>query len=145
MKIPVHITTLALFAACTLGAGAAPDSQAVIRFHNDDQLTGKLKALGEESLVWESDILAEPATFDLEHVLNLTLDAENKAPESSHVAILTLKNEDEVRGQLGGITDEHINIETWFAGPMKFRRSMVSKIQIEGGEPAVGGSRLTDA
>lgn len=134
MKIPATVPTLGLLIAASIGLHAVEDdNQAVMRFHNDDQITGKLKALGEESLIWESDILAEPATFDLEHVLNLTLAAENKAPEASHIAILTLKNDDEVHGQLNGITDEHIDIDTWFAGPMKFRRSMVSKISIEGG------------
>lgn len=134
MKIPAFLPSLGLFLAATIGIHAAEnESQAVIRFHNDDQLAGKLKALGDEALVWESDILAEPATFELKNVLNLTLNAENKAPESPHVAVLTLKNGDEIHGQLGAITDDSITIKTWFAGVMDFRRTMVSKIQIEGG------------
>lgn len=114
-------------------ATAEQEHQAVMRFHNDDLISGKLKALGENSLLWESDILAEPATFDLDHVLDLTLNAENKAPESSHVAMLTLKNGDQVHGQLGGIDEDHIDLNTWFAGPMQFGRSMVSSIDIQGG------------
>ena len=134
MKIPASNAVLGLFLTLSLGVHAADeDAQAVMRFHNDDQLSGKLKALGDESLVWESDILAEPATFDLEHVLNLTLNAENQAPEAEHIAMLTLKNGAQVQGQLGGITDDTITIDTWFAGTMNFRRPMVSKIQIEGG------------
>ncbi len=132
MKIQAPLKAIGLFLTLSIGIHAEDADQAVMRFHNDDQISGKLKALGDESLVWESDILAEPATFDLQHVLNLTLNAENKAPEAGHVAMLTLKNGDQIHGQLGGITDEAITIETWFAGVMKFRRTMVSKIEIEG-------------
>lgn len=133
MKIPVFNAVLGLILTLSIGAQAAEeDAQAIMRFHNDDHLAGKLKALDDESLVWESEFLAEPATFDLEHVLNLTLDAENNAPEANHLTILTLKNGDQIHGQLCDITDETIAIDTWFADTMKFRRSMVSKILIEG-------------
>lgn len=137
MKIPSHIRIALLLSAPFIGAigaiGADGEPQAIMRFHNEDELSGKLKSLGDQSLVWESDLLAEPATFDLQHVLNLTLEAQNLSPESSHVAILTLKNGDEIHGQLEDITDEHIGIKTWHAGPMQFRRTMVSSVRIEGG------------
>lgn len=131
---PAIPTVCALLAGITATVAAAEKpATAMMRFHNDDQIAGKLKALGDSSLVWESDILAEPATFDLKKVLNLTLNAEDRSPESSHTAILTLKNGDVVQGQLQSISDEAISIQTWFAGPMHFNRLMVSEIDIEGG------------
>jgi len=134
MKIPALPTSLCLLIG-GMAATAVADkpTEAVMRFENNDQIAGSLKALGNDSLVWESDILAEPATFRLKHVLDLTLDAQNREPDSSHVAILTLRNGDEVHGQLDSITEDTIAIRTWFAGPMAFNRLMVSKVQIEGG------------
>lgn len=134
MKTPNPLMFLCLLLAGIPGSTVAKEpASAMMRFQNNDQIGGSLKALGDDSLLWESDILAEPATFHLKDVLNLTLHAENRSPETSHVAILTLRNGDVVHGQLDSISDHSISIRTWFAGPIHFNRLMVSQVQIEGG------------
>ena len=51
--------------------------------------------------------------------------------------MLTLKNRDMrnadvARGQLSSITEDAIVIDTWYAGLMSFKRSMVANVRIEG-------------
>jgi len=52
------------------------------------------------------------------------------AANASHVATITLTNGDVIRGQLVSATDERIELETGFAGRMKFNRLMVNDIRI---------------
>lgn len=135
MKIPFSTLALSLLLALASAslATAEESAAAMMRFHNNDQIGGTLKALGDASLIWESDILAEPATFDLKKVLNLTMEADDQSPEADHTAILTLKNGDVVQGQLDSISEKSIALRTWFAGLIEFNRLMVAKIEIEGG------------
>ncbi|MDX1680488.1 MAG: hypothetical protein R3242_07145 [Akkermansiaceae bacterium] len=135
MKLQASISALGLFLLTGVGIHAAEQApSAVMQFLNEDHISGQLMALDDESVLWDSEVLAEPATIGLENVLNMTLNAENQAPDSSHVAVLQLANGDEVLGQLKDITDESIVLETWFGGIIEFNRVMVSKIQIMGGQ-----------
>jgi len=49
----------------------------------------------------------------------------------SHRATLTLMNGDTLEGQLASVTDERIEIDTWYAGRMVFRRNMVRDLEID--------------
>ena len=125
---------------CTASTGcllANPEESATMCFTNNDQITGQLASISTDTLVWNSSILAEPATFSTDQVLNLSLPAKSQASDSKHVAVLTLKNRDMrnadvARGQLASITEDSIVIDTWYAGLMSFKRSMVASVRIEG-------------
>ncbi|HEX5790515.1 MAG TPA: hypothetical protein VFY13_05145 [Luteolibacter sp.] len=124
---------------CWLAAHAlaGDEAPANITFDNKDHMSGKLVALDQTSLLWDSEILAQPARFQIKDVSELTLPGQLEAPEAGHIATITLKSdlnpkEDVVRGQLAAVTDESITLDTWFAGRLALRRSMVKDIQIEG-------------
>ncbi len=102
-----------------------------LRLIEDSQLGGRLVSLGDDRLVWESPVLDEPAAFWLEKVLDVTFPAEIPDFEADHEATLELTNGDVVRGQLASVTDETVELETWYAGRLPIRRVMVKTLSIE--------------
>jgi hypothetical protein len=103
----------------------------VVRFANNDQLSGSLVSLSPERLIWSSPILDKPTSFYLKSVLDLTLSADQPKIEAKHEATLRLTNGDSIRGQLASASDEAVELDTWFAGRMKFRRVMISDVRID--------------
>jgi hypothetical protein len=119
---------LALAVACV-----AQDDASVVRFSNGDQLSGDLIALTDEKLSWKSQLLREPAEFDLKYVIDLSLPAgatPAERPVAAHEAILEMTNGDTIRGQLAGITDDLITLNTWYAGELPLRRVNVKSVKI---------------
>ncbi|MFK7851655.1 MAG: hypothetical protein AB8D78_11820 [Akkermansiaceae bacterium] len=118
-----------------LAAGALhAQSESVARFSNGDQLTGSLDSLSLENIIWKSEILKSPAQFDLKHVVDLSMPSVLKSFEGpnapEHEAVLKLTNGDSVKGQLTGLTDDEISINTWYAGELVFRRVIVDSVKI---------------
>ncbi len=116
-------------AALTVASWAEPGTP-VVRFSNNDQLSGSMESLTTERLVWKSPILAEPVPFFLKNVLDLTLTGTQPETKASHEATITLTNGDTVRGQLASVTDAAVELDTWFAGRMKFNRLMIRDVRI---------------
>ena len=112
-------------------ASAADEVKSVVRFANGDQLSGSLESLTTERLVWKSPILEKPTPFFLKSVLDLTLSASPPKIEAKHEATISLTNGDSVRGQLASVGDDAVELDTWFAGRMKFRRVMISSIRVD--------------
>jgi len=104
--------------------------KSTVRFINNDQLSGQLESLSLDRLVWKSPILEAPTSFFLNSVLDLSLPAEYGMHQATHEALLTLTNGDTISGQLVSVSDEVIELETWFAGTLKFRRVMVKSVVI---------------
>ncbi|MEO8615238.1 MAG: hypothetical protein ABI600_08870 [Luteolibacter sp.] len=132
------IPLMALAAALVL-ASAADEARSVVRFANNDQLSGSLESLTTDRLVWNSPILEKPAPFFLKNVLELKLTPAQPKIEAKYEATITLTNRDHtagykgdsIRGQLASITDDAVELDTWFAGRMKFRRVNIANIQID--------------
>ncbi len=112
-------------------ATAADEAGSIVRFANGDQLSGTMDSLTTERLVWNSPILEKPAPFFLKSVLDLKLMPSQPKSEAKHEATVALTNGDTVRGQLASITDDAVELDTWFAGRLKFRRVMISEIQVD--------------
>lgn len=111
----------------------AQEEASVVRFSNGGQLPGELLALTGEKLSWKSQVLKEPAEFDLKHVIDLELPVgapPAARPVAAHEAILEMTNGDMIRGQLAGITDEVITLSTWYAGKIPLRRVNVKSVKI---------------
>ena len=128
MKVFLRIIPIGIaLAAITL----ADEPKSVIRFANDDVLYGFPEAIKPRELVWNSPLLARPATFLLDKVLDVSLSPSLPENEADHAATVTLTNGDAIRGQLASVTDEAISLDTWFAGRMSFKRPMVSSVNID--------------
>jgi hypothetical protein len=122
--------TIALFAAVISLASAEDDLKSTIRFSNNDRLSGSLDSLSKDHLIWKSPILEKPVPFFLKSVLDLSLTAVEPDNAGQHEATITLTNGDMVNGQLASVTNEAVELDTWFAGRMKFNRLMISEIRI---------------
>ncbi|MEY4569464.1 MAG: hypothetical protein RLZZ398_903 [Verrucomicrobiota bacterium] len=121
---------LVIFAAAFTLASTADEVKSTVRFFNDDQLTGSVESLTTERLVLKSPILEKPALFLLKDVLDLTLAATPPESVARHEASVTLTRGDVVRGQLASVSDEAVELDTWFAGRMKFNRLNIADIKI---------------
>lgn len=111
-------------------ASAAEHVESSVRFSNNDQLSGSLDTLTTEMLVWKSPLLVKPAPFLLKNVLDLTLPATLTTSEAKHEASVTLTNGDLIHGQLASVSDESVELDTWFAGRLKFNRLMIRDVKI---------------
>jgi hypothetical protein len=109
---------------------AGAEAEAMVRFANGDQLGGALESLSTEQLVWKSAVLGKPAAFRLDKVLDMTLPAQPPERAGSHEATISLTNGDVLRGQLAGVTDSAVALDTWFAGRMSFNRPMIAEVRI---------------
>lgn len=125
---PVPFILLLLFASVRLWASDSGDS--TVRFSNNDHLTGTLESFTTDRLVWKSPILEKPSSFLLDKVLDLTMPASQPEIEARHEASVTLTNGDLIRGQLAGVSDNAVELDTWYAGRMNFNRVLVSDIRI---------------
>lgn len=126
MKIPAVLLMLAL--SCS-----AEENGSVVRFSNGDQLTGEVLGLSVEKLTWQSQILREPAEFDIRYVMDLNMPsgtAELGKVDAAHEATLEMTNGDSIKGVISGLTDEEIRLNTWYAGEMAFRRVNVKSVNI---------------
>lgn len=115
-----------------LSAMAMADTpKSVIRFANNDVLSGFPETITPQHVVWNSPLLERPATFMLDKVLDLSLSPAPPEDKADHAATVTLTNGDSIRGQLASVTDDAVSLDTWFAGRMTFKRPMVSGVKIE--------------
>ncbi|HEY8961516.1 MAG TPA: hypothetical protein VIM57_04860 [Luteolibacter sp.] len=129
----MNLRLLALLLAWPLPSTLADDvSDGVIRFANQNQLTGTLDSLSLDRLIWNSPQLEHPAPFLLDQVLDVTLPAELPELKADHDAILTLTNGDILRGQLSSVTDQTIELDTWYGGRLTIKRPMVASLKITG-------------
>ncbi|MFM2198824.1 MAG: hypothetical protein RLZZ505_2256 [Verrucomicrobiota bacterium] len=124
--------TASILLAMTLSCFAQQD-RSVVRFSNGDQLTGDLLGLNGKKLSWKSQLLKEPAEFDLKYVVDLELPVgapPADRPEVAHEAMVNMTNGDTIRGQLAGITDTEIRLATWYAEELVLKRVNVKSAKI---------------
>lgn len=121
---------LMLLVLAAASAAAQEKQDAVIRFANEDQLPGSLESLSRDTVVWNSAIQTKPAAFRAKEVLDVALSGRMPSLPSSHEATLTLARGDTVKGEIASVTDDAIELDTWYAGRLKFPRVMVRELKI---------------
>jgi len=112
------------------GFAAANDPEAVVRFSNNDRLTGSVVSLSADTLVWKSPVLEKPTPFFLRRVMDISLPSAEPDHAAEHEATLKLTNGDTVCGQLASVTDDSITMDTWYAGRLTLNRLMVTDVKI---------------
>ena len=122
--------SLVICAAALTLACSAEEVRSTVRFYNKDQLSGSMESLTTERLVWKSPILERPAPFFLKDIRDLTLAAVPPESAARHEASITLTRGDVIRGQLAAVSNEAVELDTWFAGRMKFNRLNIADIKI---------------
>lgn len=119
-------------------ANAEPEvpPQSVVRFRTNpplfDQLEGSLESLTADTLVWNAPgVLRKPSAFRLDQVLDVSLPAVVPELEADHEATVTLKRGGVVRGQLASVSDDQIELDTWYAGRLTFPRVRVVDVRVD--------------
>lgn len=110
-----------------------PQVSGALRFATQDHLNGSPVGIDPDgNLVWDaSEHFHEPIPFHLPKLLEMRLQGGPQPPfPEGHQALVTLTNKDAVRGQLIGLDDEYVTVRTWYAGDLKFKRSMTTRVEI---------------
>jgi len=123
-RFPIFLLGL----AATL-APAADETE--IRCTDGSRIRGSLLGIGPDRLLFGADFLASPVPLRLDKVLDLSLPVHRSETKGDHVATVTLSNGDVLRGTLANLSDSEVSLDTWYAGPLKFRRAMVDTLEIE--------------
>lgn len=126
MRLRFPILLLGL--AATL-ASAADETE--IRCTDGSRIRGSLLGIGPDRVLFGADFLASPVPLRLDKVLDLSLPIQRGESQGDHVAVLTLSNGDVLRGTLANLSDSEVSLDTWYAGPLRFRRAMVDTLEIE--------------
>jgi len=128
----------AYIASATLSL-AAPEGR--ITFIDNSSISGSpLEHQIESPLLWNSSSFAKPVPFLTEKISHLYLPrptspltppkAAPKAPQKKDLIELTINlTKDTLKGELLNFDDKSVTINTPYAGPLKIRRSMISKFQ----------------
>lgn len=113
-------------------------------FMDETKITGTIHSIDgtNGSLEFTSPSLAGKNTLKTARLLDLELALEHEAPEAGHYALATIKpryNEeppqDTIRGSFVGIDADHITLDTWYAGQLRLKRSMVQGLAISENSP----------
>jgi hypothetical protein len=110
-------------------APAADETE--IRCTDGSRIRGSLLGIGPDRVFFGADFLAQPVPLRIDKVLDLSLPVHRGETKGDHVAIVTLSNGDVLRGSLAGLGESEVVLDTWYAGTLKFRRSMVDTLEIQ--------------
>ena len=145
-------TCLTLLSASFLSAEPAP-LQGRLIFPNGDSLSGLPTGVTEEGfLLWKSDLFAtENSSFRTRAIDSIQLFQTRPSPEASTIANITFqkmvdKNFDVIEAELLGFNDQEVKLDTWYAGELTLKRTMLHSIDVTTKEPAIfnGPGRLED-
>ncbi len=104
-----------------------------LTFANEDKVSGTPEGIDEDgNLRWNAPFLHQPIPVKPSSLLEMRLEGGlSPIDEGEHHALLLLTNGDTLRGQLNALDEEHVTLQTWYAGPLKIRRTMASDLEIQ--------------
>ena len=114
------------------------EPQTTLAYDDRTNITGAISSFDPEHKTIEltSSSLEGKVTLDTKRLIELSLYGESSPPESDHYAIATIKHhynskrQDTIRGRLVNLNDESITLDTWYAGELTLRRSMVTALDV---------------
>ncbi|MDA7887847.1 hypothetical protein N9A86_00505 [Akkermansiaceae bacterium] len=109
-----------------------------LTFTDRTSVSGRVSYYDPQSQTLEmvSPSLHGNVTLNTRQLLELGLNGNPKAQESDHYAIATINHhfnnshQDTIRGRLVNLDDDSITLDTWYAGPLTLRRSMVTALDV---------------
>ncbi|MDB4418992.1 hypothetical protein N9291_00130 [bacterium] len=123
---------------------AEKESPVKLTFMDETAMTGTVHSVDGEkkTLQFSSSVIKGTATLKTAQLLDLQFDHENKDTEADHFALTTIKHryneeppQDTIRGEFIGLDDQYITLDTWYAGQLKLKRSMVEGLNIYQNSP----------
>ncbi|MBI5800311.1 MAG: hypothetical protein HZA92_06225 [Verrucomicrobia bacterium] len=124
--------TLLCLAAAPLFATNLPP--ATVSFLDGSFLRGEIQSLNSETLNWRHPNARQPIEFTTTNLNSIRLPARSLAlpTNSAPVCRVQLASGDEFEGQLLSLDSESFEIETWFAGRLRGRRSGLASLAFYG-------------
>ena len=145
---------LTILALATVSLPAQkPGIPATLSYSDQNLISGTFTGLTDQrELLLQSPLFATPAKLKLDNLRSLTLGTIPEKIDTNHYVTATIathhKNEhqDTLRGQLISIDDNHIILNTPYAGEMTLNRNMVESLDISTSSPSLftGPGNLAD-
>ncbi|MCX6866107.1 MAG: hypothetical protein NTV46_07790, partial [Verrucomicrobia bacterium] len=115
-----------LFSMAGLAAAGAPD---LLRFTNSDQLHGTFVGIKDgPRAVWQRTDLAAPVDFKTTRIRHVVLHGGRPLKPLESLSHLGLVNGDRIPGTITGIDDDHVTLDTTYAGVLRIPRRHVSLV-----------------
>jgi hypothetical protein len=114
----------------SIPAAHAATGAGMIRFFNQNQLPGQVSSIEKDLIRWDSPQLEKPAPFFMNQVLEINQTPKVTETKEICEAVVSLTNGDSLRGQLSSVSDQAIELETWYAGKLTLMRPMVESVKI---------------
>jgi|TARA_B110000914_G_C15516368_1_gene473819 hypothetical protein len=122
----------------------AEKEPSILTFADKTRISGVTKAVDGKTnlLTLNSPSLQGESTLKTNKLLEMTLNGDPKPFESDHYALATISNHhrdshlDSIRGRLIHLDDKTITLDTWYAGKLTLRRSMVRSLDIFSQSPS---------
>ena len=114
-------------------AGKAESKPDSVTFLNGDRLKGLLGSVEPQKggLTWKSPYSVKPIDLSLESVDTMLLKPRGGSGKKWGTASIHLSNDDAVWGDIVAMDNDKLTLNTWYAGRLEFRRSMVARIRVQ--------------
>lgn len=104
-------------------------SQEAALFRNGDLLAGSLVGLSSNVVTWKHPDATAPVELAVKALSELQIKSESKTHnDSTNACIVKLTNDDQFEGELLGLDSNEIRLKTWYAGEIKFPRTLLQSI-----------------
>lgn len=108
---------------------SAADTPDLLRFTNGDQLHGAFLGIKDgPQAVWRRDDVGGPVEFKTTGIRHVVLHGGRPLKSLGSLSHAGLNSGDRVPGTITGIDDDHVTLETTYAGVLKIPRNQVSML-----------------
>ena len=131
-----------LFAGTLLSS--ANDLESTLIFADRTRISGQTLSVDskEKNIQFQASSLKGQAQLLTKDLLEMTLSGQAKVIEADHYALATIKrhfedhHQDTLRGTLVSLDEETITLDTWYAGQLKLKRSLVQSLDVFSQSPS---------
>jgi hypothetical protein len=96
---------------------------------NGDILAGALVGIRSNTITWKHPDAATTVQLNLPAVAELQVKGESRShSDSTNACLVRLTNDDQLEGELLSLDASQIALKTWYAGELRFPRSLVQSI-----------------
>jgi hypothetical protein len=108
-------------------------SQEGVLLRNGDVLAGTLQTIQSNVVTWKHPDAAAPVQLKIPSIAELQVKSESRTHnDSTNACVVRLTNDDQLEGELLALDGSQIALKTWYAGELRFPRSLVQSIQPTG-------------
>jgi len=122
----------------TIGVLFGEEPLGSLGFDDQTNITGTISSFDpkNKTIKLSSPSLQGTVSLNTNRLLEVALEGDAISPDSDHYAIATInhhfdsKRQDTIRGRLVNLDDETITLDTWYAGELTLKRSMVTALDV---------------